>query len=117
MISSPARTPVSMRTSRDSVAGARRCDERADRRQEARVRILGVDARLDRVAVDRELVLRLRQRLAGRDAQLPFDEIEPGDHLGDRMLDLQPRVHLHEVERAVARELSAAMNSTVPAPT
>ena len=34
------------------------------------------------------------------DAQ-PFDEVEAGDHLGDRVLDLQARVHLHEVETAV----------------
>ena len=53
----------------------RRCDERADRRQEAAVRILGVDARLDRVTAKRELVLPLRQRLARRDPQLPFDEV------------------------------------------
>ena len=43
-----------------------------------------------------------RQRLAGGDAQLPFDQVEPGDHLGHRMLDLQPRVHLHEVEALAA---------------
>ena len=46
-------------------------------------------------------VLRQRQRLAGRDAQLPLDEVEARHHLGDRMLDLQARVHLHEVEAAV----------------
>jgi hypothetical protein len=55
-----------------------------------------------------------RQRLAGGDAQLPLDQVEPGDHLGDRVLDLQARVHLHEVERPSWRP---AMNSTVPAPT
>ncbi len=38
---------------------------------------------------------------AGGDAQLPFDEVLAGDHLGDRVLDLQAGVHLHEVERAV----------------
>ena len=60
----------------------------------------------------RDLVLAERQRLAGRDAQLPFDQIEAGDHLGHRMLDLQARVHLHEVEAlAIGDEL------TVPAPT
>ena len=50
------------------------------------------------MAVDRKLVLRERQLLARRHAQLPLDEIEPRDHLRHRMLDLQPRVHLHEVE-------------------
>ena len=60
-------------------------------------------------------LLRQRQRLAGGDAQLPLDQVEPGDHFGHRMLDLQPRVHLHEVERIAV--LASAMNSTVPAPT
>ena len=36
--------------------------------------------------------------LAARHAQLQFDEIKPGDRLGDGMLDLQPRVHFHEIE-------------------
>jgi hypothetical protein len=44
---------------------------------------------------------RQRQRLAGGDAQLPFDQILAGDHFGDRVLDLQAGVHFHEVERAV----------------
>ena len=42
--------------------------------------------------------------LAARDADLPADEIEAGHHLGDRMLDLQPRVHLEEIEAAVLVE-------------
>ena len=76
-------------------------DQLARRGQEAAVRVLGVDARLDRVAGDGELALALRQALARRNAQLPLDQVEPGDHLGHRMLDLQPRVHLHEIEAAV----------------
>ena len=76
-------------------------DEAADRRQEAAVRVFGVDADLDRMAVDRKLFLRLRQRLASSNPQLPFDQIDAGDHLGHRMLDLQARVHLHEMKRAV----------------
>ncbi len=32
------------------------------------------------------------------------DQVEPGDALGDRVLDLQPGVHLQEVELAVGRE-------------
>ncbi len=31
-------------------------------------------------------------------------QIEAGHHLGDRMLDLQPRVHLEEIEAAVLVE-------------
>ena len=29
---------------------------------------------------------------------LPLDKISAGDHLGDRMFHLQPRIHLHEIE-------------------
>ena len=53
-----------------------------------------------------------RQPLAARDADLPVHQVEAGHHLGHRMLDLQPRVHLEEVER---RRLSSSRNSIVPA--
>ena len=49
--------------------------EPPDARQEALGRILGIKPRLDRPAVDRQLVLLLRQLLAARDAQLPFDQV------------------------------------------
>ena len=39
--------------------------------------------------------------LAARDANLPLHQIDVGHHLGDRVLDLQPRVHLEEIERPV----------------
>ena len=42
--------------------------------------------------------------LAARDADLPAHQIDAGHHLGDRVLDLQPRVHLEEVEPAVLVE-------------
>ena len=38
------------------------------------------------------------QLLAGSDADLQFHQIETRDHLGHRMLNLQPRVHLQEIE-------------------
>ena len=79
----------------------RQVQQLAGGRQEALVRVFGIDARLDRVAVDGQLLLAQRQRLAGGHAQLPFHQVQPGDHLGHRVLDLQPRVHLHEVEAAV----------------
>ena len=41
------------------------------------------------------------KRLAVRHAQLPLDQVQAGHHFGDRMLHLQPRVHLHQVELAV----------------
>ena len=39
-----------------------------------------------------------RQPLAGRDANLLLDDVDAGDELGDRVLDLQARVRLEEVE-------------------
>ena len=49
-----------------------------------------------------------RQRLALGDVELPRDEIDAVDHLGDRVLDLQARVHLEEVEAAVGAEQELA---------
>ena len=70
-------------------------------RQEAALRILGVQPRLDGVAGQRDLLLGERQRFTRRDSELPLDQIEPRDHFGDRMLDLKTRVHLHEIESAL----------------
>src|SRR5262249_3207129 len=78
--------------------------EPADRRQEAAQRILGVDAAFDRPAVALDVLLREAELLARGYADHPFDEIEAGGHLGHRMLDLQPRVHLEEVELAIAAD-------------
>ena len=63
--------------------------------------MLGVDAALDGMAVERDVLLREGQRRAGGDADLLVHEVDPGDHLGDRMLDLDAGVHLDEVEFAV----------------
>ena len=49
-------------------------------------------------AGERDLVLADRERLAAGDAQLLLDEVDAGDELGHRMLDLDARVHLDEVE-------------------
>ena len=83
---------------------------RAGLREITGVRVLGVEADLDRVAAERELVLRQREGLAGGDAQLQLDEVEAGHALGDRVLDLQAGVHLQEVELAagVEHELDGA---------
>ena len=55
------------------------------------------------------VLLREGQALARRDAQLPLDQIEPGDRLGDRVLDLEAGVHFHEIEVApVEKELDGA---------
>ena len=74
--------------------------QRAAGWQKVLLRIFGVQPHLDGVAMQRNLRLGQRQRLAGGHTQLPGDQILPGDRLGDRVLDLQPGVHLHEEEVA-----------------
>ena len=72
--------------------------------------ILGVDPELDRVAAQRHVGLAEAERLAGGDADLGGHHVEPGQHLGHRMLDLDPAVDLDEVEgaRRVDEELERA---------
>ncbi len=49
------------------------------------------------------------ERRARRDADLLDDEVDAGDHLGDGVLHLEPRVHLDEVElAALVEELDGA---------
>ena len=45
--------------------------------------------------------LQTRERATQRDLDLQCDHVEPRHHLGDGVLDLDPRVHLQEVEGAV----------------
>ena len=56
------------------------------------------------VAGDADGFLGSRQRLAGGDAQLPFHQVEAGDHFGHRVFDLQPGVHLQEEEAGFVRD-------------
>ena len=73
------------------------------------LRVLRIDAAFDGVPVEADLLLAERQRRAGRDPDLLDDEIEPGDHLGDGVLDLEARVHFDEIELAVlVQELDRA---------
>ena len=51
-----------------------------------------------------DLLLREPERLTAGDAQLQFDQIEPGDRFGDGMFDLQSRVHFHKIEFAALVE-------------
>ena len=72
--------------------------DQAGRRREVTGRIFGVDAAFDRVSARRHPVVCQRDLLPARDSQLFLHEIDAPHHLGDRMLDLQARVHLEEVE-------------------
>src|SRR6185437_9880730 len=70
-------------------------------RRAKRHRVLGIDAALDGVAAEFDVALLKREVVAGGGANLLEDQVDTGDHLGHRMLDLYPRVHLDEVELAV----------------
>src|SRR4051812_23745504 len=72
--------------------------ELAGRRQEAALWILGIEPRFGRVTIDPNIALREGQFLSRGHTELHLDQIKPGDRLGHRMFDLQPRVHLHEPE-------------------
>ena len=94
----------------DADAGAGRLaveQQRSGLRQEAAGGILGIDPALDGVAALRQLLLPPRQRLAAGDPQLRPDQVDAGHRFGDRMLDLQPRVHLEKVE---ARRVAFALD-------
>src|SRR5690606_37244051 len=74
-----------------------------------RLRILGVDAAFDRVAAQHDVFLPDRQLLPRRDQQLLADQVDAGDHFGDRVLALDAGVHLDEIEAPVlVQELERA---------
>ncbi|CAM5226496.1 hypothetical protein SNARM312S_02144 [Streptomyces narbonensis] len=74
-------------------------EDRAARGEEAPRGVLRADAGLDRPAVEPDVVLREGERLAGGHPQLPLHQVDAGDQLGHRVLDLETGVHLHEVVR------------------
>ena len=53
------------------------------------------------MAREAHVLLRERERLARGDQNLLADEVDAGDELGDRVLDLDARVHLEEEVVAV----------------
>ena len=76
----------------------------ADRGHESGGRILGQDAGLDRPAARRRRRVAEGERRALGDPDLLCDQVEAGHHLGHGMLDLEPGVHLEEVELAVLED-------------
>ena len=71
--------------------------------------VLRIDAALDGVAVEHDVLLLQFERAAGGDADLLAHDVDAGDRFGHRMLDLQARVHLDEIEVAVlVKELDRA---------
>src|ERR1700761_4462644 len=65
------------------------------------VGIFGIDAALDRVAIDLDVFLANRQLLARGNQQLLAYQVDAGDQFGHRMLHLDTGVHLDEVEAAI----------------
>ncbi len=78
----------------------------AGRGQEAVVGVLGVEADLDGVAAWR--VGAVAEWLPRGDVELVGDEVAAGHELGDRVLDLETRVHLEEREPSAAVEQELA---------
>ena len=72
--------------------------EAPDGGHEAPRRVLGIDAALHRPAVPRHVLLAERDWLAGGDPDLLLHQIDAGHHLRYGMFNLEPRVHLQEVE-------------------
>jgi peptidoglycan/xylan/chitin deacetylase (PgdA/CDA1 family) len=70
--------------------------ERAGRRKESGVDVLGVKPHLDGVAARRRLAE--GKTLTLGDPELLLDEVDVPHELGHRMLDLEPRIHLEEEE-------------------
>src|SRR6185295_4548534 len=62
--------------------------------------ILGANAELDRMALLGDLRAEIRKFPARGQLELKLDEIISGNPLRHAMLDLEPRVHLEEVELA-----------------
>src|SRR5262249_49271801 len=72
-----------------------------DRRQEVAQWILGIDAGLHRPPRELDVALRELEPLARRNADHLLDQIDAGHEFGDRVLDLQPRVHFEKIEALV----------------
>ena len=73
----------------------------ADRGREIAIRVLRVDAALDRPAVKLDVALFQGEPLAGGDPDHLLDEVDAGDEFGNRMFNLEPRIHLQEEETPV----------------
>ena len=72
--------------------------------------IFRVDSALDRVSSEHNVLLLVPQFLPHGHPDLLLDEVDGSDHLRDRVLHLDARIHFHEVEptRLVQEELDGA---------
>ena len=75
------------------------------RRQKIIGWVLGIKPRLDCVTIYAQRRLHQWQGRAKGHMQLPCDQINASDRLGDRMLNLQPCVHFHKPEPVRAQPI------------
>jgi hypothetical protein len=65
------------------------------------VGILSINPALDRISTQNDILLLQSEFLTRCDVQLLFDQIDPSNHFGYRMLDLEASVHFEKVEMTV----------------
>ena len=73
----------------------------ADGREEAAIGIFGIDPVFNRPAGQHNIVLLEWQLFARSNADHLLDQINAGDILGHRMLDLEPGIHFKEIEALI----------------
>src|SRR5262249_15607421 len=61
-------------------------------------RILSVDPAFKSVSAKLNVALSVGKSLTGSNEDLISDDIQPGDQLRDRMLHLNPGIHLHKIK-------------------
>jgi len=82
------------------------------------VRIFGIDPAFDRMAGERNVLLAQLEHLAGSGTDLLLDQVDAGDRFRDRVLNLDPGIHFHEIEIAlgVDQELDRAHPGIIDMP-
>ena len=75
--------------------------------------VLGIDAALYRVAAKLDVLLSHGEALARRDADLLLDDVDPSDHFGHRVLDLDACVHFDEVELTFLVEILESASPSI----
>ena len=63
--------------------------------------MFGIDPAFDGMASEFHFILGKGQHHAGGDPDLLADKVHAGDRLGDRMFNLQTRIHLDEKELTI----------------
>src|SRR6185295_8865727 len=79
------------------------CDG-AGGRPEVVLGVFRIDAALDSMALERDLLLCDFKRETGCNRDLMAHDVDRGNLFGDSMFDLEPRVHLHKIIAAVLIE-------------